>query len=76
MAFGSGGSVQFTGTPDSGQALSINGSPTRLVYSDERFAEHQSTETCRANYALGKAARCDWDEQNWTPIGTNESGGR
>ena len=71
LAFGSGGSVQFTGTPDSGQALSINGQSYTLLYSMNDL-QNIIDGNLSGNYALAKPLDATG---NWTPIGTNEGSG-
>ncbi len=72
LAFGSGGSVQFTGTPDSGQALSINGQSYTLLYSMSGL-QSIIDGNLSGNYALAKPLDAT-SVASWVPIGTNESG--
>ena len=71
LSFGNGGSVQFTGTPDSGQALSINGQSYTLLYSMNDL-QNIIDGNLSGNYALAKPLDAT-GVANWTPIGRTKA---
>ena len=79
LSFGLGssgfaGDVQFTGTPNSGQSLTINYAPYTLLYSmsDVQNINTNST-TLSGNYALANSLNAS-STSSWTPVGTNGGG--
>jgi filamentous hemagglutinin family protein len=72
--FFGGGSVQFTGAPNSGQSLTINGNPYTLLYSMSGLQSiNASSTSLSGNYALAMPLDAS-AVTSWTPIGTNGTG--
>jgi filamentous hemagglutinin family protein len=72
ISFGNGASVQFTGVPNSGQKLTINGQPYTLLYS---MTEVQNINNNLSGYYALAAPLNASAVTNWTPIGSSASSG-
>jgi filamentous hemagglutinin family protein len=73
ISFGAGGSVQYTGTPNIGQRLTIDGQAYTLLYSMSDVQNINATSaTLAGDYALAKPL--DATGVTWTAIGTNGAG--
>jgi filamentous hemagglutinin family protein len=71
---GFAGNVQFTGTPNTGQSLNINGTPYTLLYSmSDLQGINTNGTTLAGNYALAKSLDAT-GISNWVPIGTDGQG--
>jgi filamentous hemagglutinin family protein len=67
LSFASGGNVQFTGTPNSGQSLMINGQSYTLLYSASDLQNIINTDSgLTGSYALAKSIALT----SWTPLGS------
>jgi filamentous hemagglutinin family protein len=74
ISFGNGASVQFTGMPNSGQTLVINGVSRTLIYSmNDLQAINASSASLGGSYALAKPIDAT-GVTGWVPIGTNGAG--
>ena len=67
LTFGPGGSASFTGTPNTGQSLTINGNAYTLRYSMTDVQNINST--LGGRFALAKSLATGF--ANWAPIGSN-----
>lgn len=71
ISFG-GGSVQFTGTPNTGQTLTINDQAYTLLYS---MSDLQSINSSNLSGYYALALPLDASAvESWTPIGTDDAG--
>jgi filamentous hemagglutinin family protein len=68
ISFNNGASAQFTGTPNSGQSLSINGQAYTLLYS---MADVQNINNNLGGYYALALPLDASGVTNWTPIGTD-----
>src|SRR5215467_8809174 len=74
LFFSLGNSVQFTGRPNIGQSLTINGQTYTLLYSMIDVQNiNASNASLSGNFALAKSLDASTVE-NWTPIGTGGAG--
>ena len=74
LSFGNGANVQFTGTPNSGQSLVINGQRYELLYSMADVQNiNASTKSLAGLYALAKPLD-GGAVDGWTPIGVDGAG--
>jgi len=74
LFFSLGNSVQFTGTPNIGRSLTINGQPYTLLYSMIDVQNiNASNASLSGNFALAKSLDTS-TLTNWMPIGTNSAG--
>ena len=75
ISFGNGASVQFTGAPNGGQSLTINGQTYTLLYSMSQLQAINATgASLTGHYALATPLDAS-GVSSWIPIGTNGSGG-
>jgi filamentous hemagglutinin family protein len=75
ISFGNGASAQFTGTPNSGQSLVINGQTYTLLYSMSQLQAINATGIgLTGHYALAIPLDAS-GMSSWIPIGTNGGGG-
>jgi filamentous hemagglutinin family protein len=73
ISFGNGSSVQFSGTPNTGQSLTINGHAYTLLYSMSDVQNiNSSSSNLSGYYAL--AVPLDATGVSWTSLGTDSSG--
>ncbi len=79
LSFGLGpngfaGSLSFTGTPNTGQSLTINGTPYKLLYSMSDVQNiNASNTTLAGKYALANSLDAS-AVSGWVPIGTDGAG--
>jgi filamentous hemagglutinin family protein len=74
ISFGNGASVQYTGTPNTGQSLTINGQAYTLLYSMSDVRNiNATTASLSGYYALAVPLNAS-GVANWTPIGTDGAG--
>ena len=74
ISFGTGGSVQFTGTPNTGQTLVINKQSYTLLYNmSDVQGINASSESLSGYYALAKPIDAS-GVTGWVPIGTDGNG--